>query len=209
MTVLAILPEDTAVYHASVAKPRAGASLSQWTAYWDKSGITAKRLKARADAIQAQRQAEYSARMEAEIEARAKKRAAQLYAEAERERIARLDGIEKDVRPSLRLIKEETSLFFEISMTEMLSQRRLKRAVLARHVVMYLAKEMTLKSFPQISEALNRSDHTTSVWGDKRIRRALQTDVNIRDAIAAIRRAVRVRLIEVSKTVEGVKEKLR
>ena len=90
MTVLAILPEDTAVYHASVAKPRAGASLSQWTAYWDKSGITAKRLKARADAIQAQRQAEYSARMEAEIEARAKKRAAQLYAEAERERIARL-----------------------------------------------------------------------------------------------------------------------
>lgn len=65
------------------------------------------------------------------------------------------------VKAILKAVAEE----FGISEMEIISNRRNAKAMLPRHVTMYLARYMTLSSFPKIGLVLGRRDHTTVMYG--------------------------------------------
>ena len=72
----------------------------------------------------------------------------------------------------------------------LLSRRRSAGLVRPRHIAMYLAREMTMCSFPEIAAALGRSDHTTAMHGAEKIAREIKTNPRIARDVAAIERAL-------------------
>jgi chromosomal replication initiator protein len=73
---------------------------------------------------------------------------------------------EKEIPPSL--IMEETAQHFALSMDDLLSKSRSRPLTTARHVAMYLLRELTGLSLIKIGELFNR-DHTTVLHGIKKI----------------------------------------
>jgi hypothetical protein len=68
------------------------------------------------------------------------------------------------------------------------SARRTGDLVLPRHVAMYLAKQLTQRSLPEIGRMFGQRDHTTILYAVRKIARKAQTDDVLRLAISEIRR---------------------
>jgi hypothetical protein len=66
--------------------------------------------------------------------------------------------------PTLAEIRRGVAAHFEIPELEIVSQRRTQAVVTARQLAMYLCRELTMASFPQIGRSLHR-DHTTALHG--------------------------------------------
>lgn len=66
------------------------------------------------------------------------------------------------IRPFVHEIVEAACVAFDISLRDVMSERRDRVAARARQAAMFLAKEMTPLSLPQIGRLLNR-DHTTVI----------------------------------------------
>lgn len=79
-----------------------------------------------------------------------------------------LDSVEDLPEPSLRDILEAVVTVTGVSSLCIKSPRRYVRIVRARMILIYLARSMTSKSFPQIGKFLNR-DHTTALHGFKKV----------------------------------------
>ena len=67
--------------------------------------------------------------------------------------------------PSWKTIVREVSLKHGVSIIDMLSARRSKPFVYARHEAMYRMRHETTLSFPQIGRRLGGRDHTTVLHG--------------------------------------------
>ncbi|MDA1257382.1 MAG: chromosomal replication initiator protein DnaA [Chloroflexi bacterium] len=65
--------------------------------------------------------------------------------------------------------------------------RRTKEVSLARHIAMYLLRETSSLSSPQIGLALGGRDHSTVLYAQKKIEQLLETDPELRSVIATIR----------------------
>ena len=70
--------------------------------------------------------------------------------------------------PSMRDLLEAVVSVTGVSSLCIKSPRRYVRIVRARMILIYLARSMTSKSFPQIGKFLNR-DHTTALHGFKKV----------------------------------------
>ena len=69
---------------------------------------------------------------------------------------------------SASLILEETAAYFGLSQEDLLSKSRSRPLTTARHVAMYLLREMTGLSLIKIGETFDR-DHTTALHGIKKV----------------------------------------
>ena len=68
------------------------------------------------------------------------------------------------------------SNFFNIALSEMLSQRRSRPLARPRQIAMYLAKKMTTRSLPEIGRRFANRDHTTVIHAVKTITRLSEQD---------------------------------
>lgn len=77
--------------------------------------------------------------------------------------------------------------FYQLSVEELKSKRRTKEIVLPRQVAMYLCRELTDLSFPQIGELFGGRDHSTVLHGYDKIAQDLKTDVTLQMAVENIK----------------------
>lgn len=80
----------------------------------------------------------------------------------------------EDREPSARLykireIQNAAAREFNITVVDIVSDRRTKKTVLPRHIAMYLLRLLTTKSFPEIGRHFGWRDHTTVMHGYNRI----------------------------------------
>ena len=68
------------------------------------------------------------------------------------------------------------SNFYNIQLSEMLSQRRSRPLARPRQIAMYLAKKMTTRSLPEIGRRFANRDHTTVIHAVKTITRLRDKD---------------------------------
>ncbi|MDO4900742.1 chromosomal replication initiator protein DnaA [Actinomyces sp.] len=68
------------------------------------------------------------------------------------------------------LIMAQTADYFGISIDDLCSANRARTIVHARHIGMYLCRELTDMSLPQIGREFGGRDHTTVMSADKKIR---------------------------------------
>lgn len=84
-------------------------------------------------------------------------------------------------------ILKATATYHQLSMDDLLSKRRTKEVVRARHIAMYLAREETEASLPQIGEALGGRNHSTVLHGYQKIAEEIGADETLRQELNNIR----------------------
>ena len=90
-------------------------------------------------------------------------------------------NILKDVFNQIKVITVDkiqniVSNYFNIALSEMLSQRRSRPLARPRQIAMYLAKKMTTRSLPEIGRRFANRDHTTVIHAVKTITRLSEQD---------------------------------
>lgn len=88
---------------------------------------------------------------------------------------------------SVLTIARAASRHSGFSVTEIMAHRRPPPLVTVRHIVMYLSRELTTLSLPQIGRHLGNRDHTTILWGACKIEGLIGRDSKISADVVAIR----------------------
>lgn len=91
---------------------------------------------------------------------------------------------------TVRDIARAVCRYFQISMIDVVSSRRAIAIVRPRHIIMYLARQMTTRSLPEIGRLLGGKDHTTVLHGHWKISELVKTDEHLTAQIEDIRRMV-------------------
>jgi chromosomal replication initiation ATPase DnaA len=90
-------------------------------------------------------------------------------------------------RPRIVDIQRATARHYGLALNEMLGEGRMLRIAIPRHIAMYLARELTLKSHPQIGRMFAGRDHSTVVHAVNAIKARLLRDPELADHVASIR----------------------
>ena len=101
-------------------------------------------------------------------------------------------NILRDVFSQIRVITVDkiqnvVSNYFNIALSEMLSQRRSRPLARPRQIAMYLAKKMTTRSLPEIGRRFSNRDHTTVIHAVKTITRLSEQDDEMKKNINQIK----------------------
>ena len=84
-------------------------------------------------------------------------------------------------------IQNAVSNYFNISLTDMLSQRRSRPLARPRQVAMYLSKKLTTRSLPEIGRRFANRDHTTVIHAVKTITKLSESDEEMKKNLIQIK----------------------
>tara|TARA_B100001175_G_scaffold196135_1_gene166488 strand:- start:2327 stop:2974 length:648 start_codon:yes stop_codon:yes gene_type:complete len=101
-------------------------------------------------------------------------------------------NILKDVFSQIKVITVDkiqnvVSNYFNIPLSEMLSQRRSRPLARPRQIAMFLSKKMTARSLPEIGRRFANRDHTTVIHAVKTITRLSEQDDEMKKNINQIK----------------------
>ena len=91
------------------------------------------------------------------------------------------------VQISIDAIQREVARYYNIRQTEMHSKRRARSIVRPRQVAMYLAKNLTNCSYPQIGSRFGDRDHTTVMHAVRKVEDMIAEDKQFSDDVSMIR----------------------
>ena len=77
-----------------------------------------------------------------------------------------------------------------VKLSDIKSQKKNKNLVLARQIAMYLARKMTASSFPDIGEKIGGRDHSTVIYSNNKIKKALEENANLKKIVQEIEDAL-------------------
>ena len=98
---------------------------------------------------------------------------------------------ERQPRPiTPKVILEATSDMFAFSVDELLSKSRSRPLVTARQIAMYVCRELTDLSFPQIAKAFDKGDHTTVMHAVQKIENQMRERRQIYDQVQELSQKV-------------------
>jgi len=80
---------------------------------------------------------------------------------------------------------------FKLKQADLLSERRTRAVARPRHVAMYLAKQLTTRSYPDIGRRFGGRDHTTVLHAVKRIEELKATEPGLATDLEAITRKLK------------------
>lgn len=84
-------------------------------------------------------------------------------------------------------VLEAVSEQLDVRVADILSERRMQPIAVARHVTMFLARELTLRSLQEIGTLLGRKDHSSVFHGIKNVEKWIAQGSSIIADIDAIR----------------------
>ena len=77
---------------------------------------------------------------------------------------------------------------WSIRLTDMTSARRARAVARPRQVAMYLAKQLTSRSLPEICRRFGNRDHTTVMHAVKRVSELMEQDAEFNERVELLRR---------------------
>lgn len=95
-----------------------------------------------------------------------------------------------DRKITVEEIQRRVSEHYNIRLSDMIGPKRLRSYARPRQVAMYLCKQLTTRSLPEIGRRFGGRDHTTVMHGVKRIEELKLQDSQIADDIELLRRAL-------------------
>ncbi|MGQ9813544.1 MAG: chromosomal replication initiator protein DnaA [Candidatus Roseilinea sp.] len=102
-----------------------------------------------------------------------------------RDTLADLVGRRAHISPSQ--VIETVARYYNISVQEIVSSSRSKELVQPRQVAMYLVRQETDASLPEIGALLGGRDHTTVMHGVERVKERLETEDQLRRDVMTLR----------------------
>lgn len=94
-----------------------------------------------------------------------------------------------DRKTTIDEIQKKVAEFFNISVKELQSSRRARTVARPRQVAMYLAKQLTSRSLPEIGRKFDR-DHTTVMHAVRKVEELIVEDTALAENVDALRRAL-------------------
>jgi len=91
-------------------------------------------------------------------------------------------------RVKIEDIQRIVAKHYNVSRADVLSSRRTQTVVRPRQVAMYLSKQMTLRSLPEIGRRFGGRDHTTVLHAVRKIDDLVKRDQTLSDEVELIRR---------------------
>jgi len=91
----------------------------------------------------------------------------------------------KDI--TVELIQKATADYFGLKVTDLKSDKRLKNLVQARQIAIWICRDMTKSSYPDIGMKFGGKDHSTVIYAAKKIDNAMKDDIKISRMIDEIK----------------------
>ena len=89
---------------------------------------------------------------------------------------------------NIESIQNIVAAYFNLNIQEMLSPRRSRSLARPRQIAMYLAKQHTTNSLPDIGRKFSNRDHTTVIHAVKKIDELIKKDNGIRQSVIEIKK---------------------
>jgi chromosomal replication initiator protein len=93
-----------------------------------------------------------------------------------------------DRRVTVEEIQRKVSEHFNIRLSDMLGPKRARNIARPRQIAMYLAKELTSRSLPEIGRRFGGRDHTTILYGVRKVEEMRATDSQLAEDVDLLRR---------------------
>jgi chromosomal replication initiator protein len=97
-----------------------------------------------------------------------------------------------DRRITIEEIQRKVAEHFQIKMAEMSSARRARQVARPRQVAMYLAKQLTSRSLPEIGRKFGGRDHTTVMHAVRKVEELRAADQGFAEDVELLRRMLEV-----------------
>ena len=91
--------------------------------------------------------------------------------------------LEEDIRVGIDLIQKRVAEYFSIKMSDLKGRKRSKAVAYPRQIAMYLARELTDYSLPELGEFFGGRDHTTVLYACEKIQKELKNNKSVKDLI--------------------------
>lgn len=92
-----------------------------------------------------------------------------------------------DRKTTIDEIQKKVAEYFNISVKEMQSSRRARNVARPRQIAMYLAKQLTSRSLPEIGRKFDR-DHTTVMHAVRKVEDLIDEDAKLAESVDDLRR---------------------
>lgn len=93
-----------------------------------------------------------------------------------------------DRKVTIEEIQRKVAEHYNIRLSDMIGPKRLRTIARPRQVAMYLAKQLTPRSLPEIGRRFGGRDHTTIMHGVRKIEELMATDSQLADDLQLLRR---------------------
>ncbi|KAF0218397.1 MAG: chromosomal replication initiator [Geobacteraceae bacterium] len=98
--------------------------------------------------------------------------------------------VDKSKDISIEIIQKFVADHFKIKVTELKSEKRLKTLVVPRQIAIYLCRELTKASYPEIGEKFGGKDHSTIIHSVKKIDKQMTQDLEFKGTVENLKRGL-------------------
>ncbi len=93
-----------------------------------------------------------------------------------------------DRKLTIEEIQRKVAEHYNIRLSDMIGPKRVRNIARPRQIAMYLAKQLTPRSLPEIGRRFGGRDHTTIMHGVRKIEELMATDSQLSDDLQMLRR---------------------
>jgi len=94
---------------------------------------------------------------------------------------------------SMEDIQEAVCTQYHVKLTELKSRRRSKTLVHPRQIAMYLCRELTDASYPEIGRHFGGKDHTTIIHACRQVAKGKESDPALHATLESLKERIRAR----------------
>ena len=96
--------------------------------------------------------------------------------------------VERNRELSVEEIIKRVCIHFNMKISDMKSAKRLKAVVLPRQIAMYLSRQLTSSSYPEIGDRFGGKDHSTIIHAIRKIEKLKEEDFQLRTIIENLKK---------------------
>lgn len=96
--------------------------------------------------------------------------------------------VEKTRDITVEMIQKHVADHFKIKVSELKSDKRHKALVIPRQIAIYICRDLTKASYPEIGEKFGGKDHSTIIHSTKKIEKMVTGDLEFKDLVDSIRK---------------------
>lgn len=96
--------------------------------------------------------------------------------------------VEKTKDITVEMIQKHVAEHYKIKVSELKSDKRLKAFVIPRQIAIYISRELTKSSYPEIGEKFGGKDHSTIIHSVKKIEKQMENDLELKNAVEKMKK---------------------
>ena len=98
--------------------------------------------------------------------------------------------VDKTRELTIEIIQKQVADHFKIKVSELKSEKRLKALVVPRQIAIFLCRELTKASYPEIGDKFGGKDHSTIIHSVKKIDALIAQNLEMKGTVENLRRSL-------------------